>query len=45
MSEFKCDDCKVKKCETRRVLKKYNDRMLLSIIHETCNEYEKEEKE
>lgn len=37
---MKCDICKVEKCETRRVLKKYNDQMLLSIIDRTCNEFE-----
>ena len=36
---MKCDKCKVKKCETRRVLKKYNDQILLSIIDKTCSQF------
>jgi len=42
MSDIKCDRCSVKECETRRVLKKYNDQLLLSIIDKTCNEFKEE---
>ena len=37
---MKCDDCKVKECETREVLKKYENPMLEAIIERNCSEFE-----
>jgi len=39
---MKCDKCTVKDCETREMLKKYTDPMLIKIIEENCKEFEGE---
>ena len=36
---MKCNNCQVKKCETRELLKKYTDPRFISIIDQTCNEF------
>lgn len=40
---MKCDNCKVKKCETRDVLKKFTNPMLEKIIERECTEYKPKE--
>ena len=45
MTNLKCDNCKVKKCEARDVIIKYKDiePELTEIIERNCNEYEPKE--
>ena len=36
---MKCDNCKVKECETREVLKRHKELELSQIIERNCMEY------
>lgn len=34
-----CDECAVEKCDTRNVLKRYNNPKLISIVEKNCDEF------
>lgn len=40
---MKCDECNAEECETRDVVKKYNDAELIKIVELNCNEFEPKE--
>ena len=36
---MKCDECTVKKCDARDVLKRFNNPKLTDIVERNCNEF------
>lgn len=36
---MKCDECAVKECDARNVLKRYNNQKLTSIVERNCNDF------
>lgn len=36
---MRCDECAVKKCDARNLLKKYNNKKLISIVDRNCDEF------